>query len=165
MKIIIGDLWECKGFKVIPANLSLNRIGQAVMGRGIAQQAAVRFSGLRTLLGKHIEETNNVPRLHIFGQWEIICFPVKRKWLDKADMNLIRSGLRKLKDLADKLPTPIYLPMIGCGFGELEEGDIIPILEEYLDDRFVLVMRDFSVKEKYPKSFRASVRNDTSLGG
>ena len=42
---------------------------------------------------------------------------------------------------------------------------VIPILKDYLDDRFVLVMRGKAVKDKYPASFLPAIRNDRSVGG
>lgn len=163
MKTITGDLWTFEGWKIIPTNCSHNSLGQAVMGRGVAAQAAMKHRGLRNALGKKLKNTDRAPYIHVFSEWQVICLPVKRKWLDKADMGLIRAGLRRLTELADELSAPIYIPLLGCGFGELSEDQVLPFMEEYLDDRFVLVKRASFVEKKYPSSFVPSIRVDRSL--
>lgn len=165
MKIISGDLWNFEGTVVIPTNCSYNRLGQATMGRGTAFQAAQKYPGLKNALGKRLKQTNRAPDVHVFAEWKIVCFPVKRFWSDKASISMIRVGLRRLVELADELDLPIYLPLVGCGFGELSEEKILPLLMEFLDDRFILVKRGDHVANKYPKSFIPSIRNDRSLVG
>ena len=165
MRVIFGDLWEqLDGFRVVTTNCSYNRLGHAVCGVGIAKQAATKYPGLKSALGKRLKETNRAPLVHVFPEWQIICFPTKRYWSDKSTLSLLRVGLHHLAKLADELVGPIYLPLLCCGYGELEEGDVIPVLEEFLDDRFVLVKRDASVVGKYPGSFVPSTRSDRSLG-
>lgn len=165
MKTIVGDLWDCDGFKVIPVNLSINRMEQAIFGRGVAFQAASKFKGIRNVYGRHLKITDRSRDLYVFAEFQVICFPVKKFWNDKADLRMIRSGLTSLMGIADRIPGSIYLPTLGCGYGELQESVVIPILKDYLDDRFVLVMRGKAVKDKYPASFLPAIRNDRSVGG
>lgn len=61
---LIGNLWdfhrtdlEC--FIVIPTNGVLKANGDAVMGAGLAKQAAQRFPTLPKLLGQAIRDTGN----------------------------------------------------------------------------------------------------------
>lgn len=164
MKIVTGDLWDFNGWRIVPTNLSYNNLGNAVTGRGVALQAAMEYPGLRRALGKKLRETNRAPYVHVFGEFGIICLPVKRRWNDGASMAMIRSGLQRLNELADELEPSIYLPLLGCGFGELTEAQVLPVLESFLDDRFVLVKRGRYVTEKYPRSFAPSIRSDRSLG-
>lgn len=163
MKIATGDLWNFQGFRVIPTNCSYNRLIHATMGVGVSRQAADKYPGLKSALGKRLKETNRAPLVHVFPEWQLICFPTKRYWSDRSSMALIHSGLRQLAELAGEY-APIYLPLLGCGYGELSEEMVLPSLEKYLDDRFTLVKRDASVVSKYPGSFAPSIRNDRSLG-
>ena len=163
MKTIIGDIWDQEGFRVIATNCSYNRLDHATVGVGTAKQAATKYPGLKSALGKRLKETNRAPLVHVFPEWQLICFPTKRYWSDRSSMALIHSGLRQLMELTDEY-APIYLPLLGCGYGELSEEMVLPSLEKYLDDRFTLVRRDASVVSKYPSSFAPSIRNDRSLG-
>lgn len=61
---LIGNLWdfyrtESDCFIVIPTNGVLKSNGEAVMGAGLAKQAAQRFPTLPQLLGQAIRHTGN----------------------------------------------------------------------------------------------------------
>lgn len=161
MRIITGDLWEQDGIKVIPTNLSVNGNGHVIMGRGVAKQATEKYPWVQRFYGewiqKHYDFIYQVPCA------PLICVPVKEKWDDKAQLTIISNGLRQLSKTYSKL-SPIYLPLLGCGFGELDEQDVCPLMKTILrEDRFVLVLRDNTVKEKYPASFRRGARRDKSF--
>ena len=163
MKVIEGDLWNCSGWKIIPTNCSYNQqLMHATTGRGVALQAARKFPGLKPALGRKLRDTNRAPQIHVFSEWQLICLPTKRWWSDASSLSMIRAGLRRVAELADDLPSPIYLPLLGCGYGELNEEKVLPVLHEHLDDRFILVKRDETVKSRYPQSFTPSIRNDRS---
>jgi len=75
----------------------------------------------------------------------LLFFPTKHNWWEKSDLVLIEESTRQLRDFFDNViseyPVPIYLPRPGCSNGGLDWEDVKPILEKYLDDRFVVVQR------------------------
>lgn len=127
---------------VIPTNGIINRHGEAVMGRGLARQAAQRWPGLPRVLaaallagGNHVYDVYR-PR----GLPTLITFPVKRHWHLAAEPALIEQSCVELIQLVDRLGFhDVALPRVGCGNGQLKWVDIRPILERYLDSRFILV--------------------------
>jgi len=146
MKEIIGDIWDFhdKGhWIVITTNGTVKKDGSAVMGRGIALQAANKFPRLAFKLGKMITEEGNC--LHHDSSNGLIFFPVKYNWREKASLELIEISTEELVDLFDNhisgYPVPIYMVRPGCGNGGLNWGDVKPLLEKYLDDRFTIVQR------------------------
>lgn len=77
-------------------------------------------------------------------QW--FSFPVKHNWYEHADLKLIERSAKELVDTIDDIfldpddrPPTIYLPRPGCGNGRLKWEDVKPVIEPYLDDRFVVV--------------------------
>jgi len=146
MKEIIGDLWDYhkKGhWIVITTNGNLNTKGEAVMGKGIALQAKQRYPELPRELGKQIKEIGNC--LHHDSSRGLLLFPTKHDWWEKSDLELIEKSTKELVDLFDNYisgyAVPIYLVRPGCSNGGLDWKDVKPILEKYLDDRFVVVER------------------------
>ena len=146
MKETTGDIWDFHKqgkWIVITTNGTVKNNGEAVMGRGLALQAAKKFPGLALRLGKVIKQTGNY--LHHDGSTGLIFFPVKHNWWERADMVLIEESTKELLDLFNNhitdYPFPIYLVRPGCGNGKLNWKDVKPILEKYLDDRFVVINR------------------------
>jgi len=146
VKEITGDIWDYhkKGhWIVITTNGNVKTNGEAVMGKGIALQAKQRYPDLPLMLGKQIQQVGNV--LHHWGQEGLLFLPTKHNWWEKSDLELIEMGIQQLKDFFDKIikdyPTPIYLVRPGCSSGGLDWKDVKPILEKYLDNRFVVVER------------------------
>lgn len=146
MKEIQGDIWDFydKGYWiVITTNGSIKKNGEAVMGRGTALQAKQRFPTLPKELGYRLREHGN--NLKVFFNYRIITFPVKDEWMQKASLTLIDThafALKRLVDYSDAAEwAPVYLARPGCGNGRLDWKDVRPILERYLDDRFVVVER------------------------
>jgi len=153
MKEVFGDIWDYheKGnWIVITTNGTVKSNRECVMGRGIALQAKLKYPQLPLLLGKKIKEYGNFP--HIFWGLGLISFPVKHHWMDKADPVLISTscmtlftGVTHLLQLHysstpdDSWDGSIYMVRPGCGNGGLLWKDVKPILEEYLDDRFIVV--------------------------
>ena len=56
-----------------------------------------------------------------------------------SNIKLIERSLEQLVKLADNNPQwkIILVPRVGCGAGELDYKDIKPLMEKYLDDRFI----------------------------
>ena len=140
MKEVKGDIWDYhdKGhWIVIPTNGSIREDGACVMGRGVALQAKQRFPNLPHQLGELIRERGN--RLFAFPKYRIITYPVKHNWREKADIVLIE---KSCQSLAQSSGPEFCMVRPGCGNGRLNWKDVKPILEKYLDDRFVVVNPD-----------------------
>lgn len=126
-----GDLWAYPSqATVAPTNLQTKSDGTAVMGAGVAKQAADRWPFLPAILGDrycqagpgtYVVWTNTMAR-------PVVCFPTKRRWKDPADLDLIEQSAREL-----------VLPRVGAGLGRRDWTEIEAMLSVLLDDRFVVV--------------------------
>lgn len=143
MKTATGNIWYTSAEAlVIPTNGDVNRHGEAVMGRGLALQAARRYPLLPKVLAMLMREHGN----HVFDLYRprhqplIVSFPVKHHWHHMAQLDLIERSTIELVQMADHHEyRQVALPRVGCGNGALNWNEVKPILEHYLDDRFVLV--------------------------
>ena len=148
---------------VITTNGDVKRDGGAVMGRGVALQAARSWYGLQKVLGKKLQNKGNrvrlltkddaaVPYLHLPRKndallvavpWHIISFPVKHHWMDKADPELIEKSCKQLSKLISKKDWKrILLPKPGCGNGNLSwKKEVRKIVKSYFgkSDKVVIV--------------------------
>ncbi len=143
MKEIKGDLWSLPGFHVIciTTNGYVNSRGRAVMGRGCALEAKTRMPGLDLMLGKSIKKHGN--HVLLFGLYEgcdIVSFPVKHNWWEKADIELIK---RSCAELVDRLEPwhKVLLPRPGCGNGHLDWNEVRAIISPLLPDSVYVVSK------------------------
>lgn len=159
-----GDLWDFwdQGYVVVvPTNRFVSPKGRAVMGRGVAKQAANKFPGLEQRYAKSLKKGH---ALVYYPDLRLLMFPVKPDrdenggpgYKAKADLEMIRDNVKRLSKWQGG---KVALPAVGCGFGELKFNVVLPILQE-LSDEFTLVLRDNSVEGKYPESFRPAARRD-----
>jgi len=144
MKEIKGNIWDFheRSWVVITTNGSVKRNGEVVMGRGVALQAKKKFPDLPKILGNCINGPigNHVTLQPIF---HLLTFPVKHNWYEKADLKLIKRSCEELLETVDILKPPFYMVRPGCGNGGLSwEKEVKPILEKYLDDRFIVVEKN-----------------------
>lgn len=138
MQLIRGDLWQFHRlghWVVITTNGDVNRRGEAVMGRGVARQAKERLPGIAKSLGAGIKEGGN--GVQAFIGWKVLTMPVKRHWWERADLELIADSCRELQQLPTK--ESVFMPKPGCGNGQLDWGDVEPVLDGILDSRFYVV--------------------------
>lgn len=139
MRNVLGkNLWDLHSqgkYITITTNGFVKRDGSCVMGAGIAEQAKTKFVELPRQLGKAIQQHgNNVFR---WDEYRLFTFPVKHVWWEKADLELIRRSLVQLAVLSTDLDE-IGVVQVGCGNGKLNWSDVKPLMEKYLDDKFVL---------------------------
>ena len=91
------------------------------MGRGVALQAKQRYKHIATILASHITLYGNHVSLIIESEVykNIISFPVKHHWYEKANLDLIRISAIELLVLIKKYNSDIIfvLPKPGCGNG------------------------------------------------
>ena len=147
-----GDLWEFDAdYRCITTNGYIKRDGTAVMGRGCAREATERYPGINEVLGDLMgEHGNHVHELAWFDANEVkaqdvISFPVKHHWREKADLDLIERSAKELLELIDyydqayEQRTTVVVPRPGCGNGQLDWSEVKPRLEPYFDDRFYVI--------------------------
>jgi hypothetical protein len=135
----VGDIWEYsgRGVIVISASGSLTRDGRAVLGRGVARQAALRFPGIAEKLGRLLAQRGN----HVFDLGDgIVSFPVEESAWSLPDLRIIARSAQELRALADASAwKKIIVPRPGCGGGGLAWEDVRPLLEPLFDERFLVV--------------------------
>jgi hypothetical protein len=141
---ITGNIWtyhDLGEWICITTNGSVKLNSEAVMGRGTALQAKIKYPDLPKRLGQCLIYFNdNIP--FVFEKYKIISFPVKNNWQELADFSLIENSCKKLKELVDSNPLDIkkiYLTRPGCGNGKLNWENVKPILLKYFDDRFIVI--------------------------
>lgn len=141
---LTGDIWTEPGVDaiVITTNGVVKNDGCAVMGRGVARQAAMRYPWLPARLGTCLTAVGN--RVFIYDtpgdDAPIITFPVKDRWWERADLGLILKSCRGLAGLVDSRGLrKVVMPRPGCGNGGLDWGDVRKVVGPRLDDRFVVV--------------------------
>ena len=139
----VGDLWEAHAlghWVAITTNGITRRDGHAVMGRGVAKQAAERFPAFPEAFGSRLRDHGN--HVHLFSRERIITFPVKYHWRDPADLKLIRQSAQELQERFPFWKVPCYLVRPGCGNGRLSWDQVRPVIAPILDNRFIVVNRE-----------------------
>ncbi len=149
MQSIIIDIWETEGGPiVIPTNLVTRNDGHAVMGKGLAQEAAEHYPELAKRLGIHIKNTKWVDegaQYYSNLKMNLICVPVKYHWRQKASLDLIRRSAIQLQHFVHNHGKTlgweyVFVPRLGCGNGQLSWEVVEPILQaELVDPRFTIV--------------------------
>lgn len=146
MREVRGDLWELApemGAVCITTNGYVKKNGEAVMGRGCALEAAQRFPSLPALLGEHLQLAgNHVYVVYVKHEYDLVTFPVKHHWRQRASLDLIIRSANELVALADPKRMgweTILLPRPGCGNGGLSWHIVGSTLARILDDRFTVV--------------------------
>ncbi len=148
MQYLSGDIWEkateANGWVVVTTNTMIRGDGLAVMGAGIAKEAAQRFPDLPSRLATHIVRWGD--RIYIDN--EVICLPTKRDWRQPSKLEYVEQGCRELLELARVLEIvgnqrSILLPKLGCGLGGLNwERQVRPMMDALLEsERFILVSK------------------------
>jgi len=156
-KEIIGNAFSNSYLEEVDAicittNTSTKKNGKAVMGVGIARDAKDRFHGIDEDLGKIIREKGSVVcpirnEKFTFGknikEISIVCFSTKFEWWEQSDIKLIESSVKKLVDLTNEMGwKKVILPRPGVGAGKLDwERSVKPLLEQYLDERFLVIKK------------------------
>jgi hypothetical protein len=151
-----GNLWEladqgCDAL-VITTNGYVRKDGNAVMGRGIAKEAANLFPELPQNLGQQLRKNGN--NCYVFPSlaYDVVTFPVKPifgpdgtpGWKTKAQIPLIIKSAKQLVEFANRYDwTDILMPRPGCGNGGLSWKAVQGVLVPILDDRFTAVTFGF----------------------
>lgn len=160
-KAELFDLIGKVNFICLTTNGTVKTSGSAVMGRGCALQAKTRWRGLDQHLGSLLKVHGNQPFFlgivdpyknlkttdigPVFqGETGLLSFPVKHRWDQRADIELIKKSAWHLKThtLKDWPLCSVIIPRPGCGNGGLNWADVKPQLEPILDDRFTIITNE-----------------------
>lgn len=149
-----GNIWDIideGGWDalVITTNGYVAKDGRAVMGRGIAKEAADKFLELPGQLGRLLKIYGNEVNIFSgYAPYDLVTLPVKPTfgpngipgWKAKAQLPLIETSIKQLVYYTDRYGwRDVLLPRPGCGYGGLKWPDVKPMLSSYLDDRFTVV--------------------------
>ena len=127
MQIKYGDIWKTPLNNIV---IPVNQV--AVMGTGLAKQAAVRYpemvSNYKALCYRN-EILPNRPMIHYTSGKDLILMPTKNHWRNPAILEYIEIGIAWIASLDQ----PVALPALGCGAGTLDwEDQVRPIMESHL---------------------------------
>lgn len=151
MKTITGNLWDFQTqVKVIPTNGIVNSRGLAVMGAGVAKQAAARWPSLPIIVGQRLQRYHN--RVYVvdvsppyrvrehMGCLTVVTLPTKDDWREPSSENRLRMSLTQLA-AAQRMHDwhEVYMPEPCTGNGGMSWEKVEPILREYLSDAFTVV--------------------------
>lgn len=129
---VTGNLWTYPAdFRVITTNGARRSDGCAVMGRGCAREAAVKWPNFPAVLGARIRKQGN--HVHLFRDWSLFTFPVKHHWQEPADYNLIIRSVYELNQLIVS-QFDYVMPRPGCGNGGLAWVMVQPLLVSLPDN-------------------------------
>ncbi len=143
-----GDFWTISAdFRCITTNGSLRTNGYAVMGKGIALEARMRYHEIEAILGHVIHKYGN--HVSHLG-YNIISFPTKYHWRQDSDIELIKRSAQELVTLLRNNPAKrILLTRPGCGNGNLQWEAVKPVIQEILTDNKFIIMTKCRSQEKY----------------
>lgn len=145
MQEVNGQLWDyhkAGEWICITTNGFINKAGEVVMGRGCAAEAKVRFPRLPKQIAKWQRLVNpDNPIFLVCPEERLVTFPVKYKWFELANLDLIGSSAKKLAEFMaqDGAPPRIFLPRPGCGNGKLAWEDVKAVIEPILPDSVVVI--------------------------
>jgi hypothetical protein len=152
----VGSLWlfhdEGRPI-VVTTNIGWKKDGSNPMGAGVAKIAAQKYPELPGWYGRRCKQYGAETAVCYYKTAKFFLFPTKpldedkpwMSWKNDSDPDLIRKSVIQLEALVDILTSKgkfipkVALPMVGCGNGNLRPRDVLPILREVLDDRFILL--------------------------
>lgn len=133
-----GNMWDVWGntdLFLITTNPITRKDGAAVMGRGIAKEAATKFPEIQRSFGQFLESQDNKPHnncdwiCQLDGQ-DVGYFMVKKHWAAKADLDIIKRSTNSLMEWLDiKDWGRVDLNFPGIGNGGLVREDVLPIIQ------------------------------------
>lgn len=107
-----------------------------VMGAGLAKEFKQRYPGMyRRYVQLVLDHELDYPRPYEVtdGSQRILLLPTKKHWREKSSLPLIDQMLqRTFLGYVKEPPSSIAVPMLGCGLGGLEWGEVRPLIEGWL---------------------------------
>ena len=139
-----GNIWDMEcDIRCITTNGITNASGQAIMGRGVALQAANLYPELKTHLGSSLRSGGN--KVYYWPEYDIVTFPTKHHWKQDADLRLIEKSAWELMILViNNSWKRVLLPAPGTLNGKLSwSNEVKPMLEKLqLPDSIVVIWNE-----------------------
>ena len=112
------------------------------MGKGLAKEFGDRYPEMLARYKELCAENKlTVGKIYVYKDEKhrniIVNLPTKVHWIDDSDVAYIRKGLIALRRYLEKPGHQHYtvtMPMLGCGYGNLEQDTVKPLFEECLED-------------------------------
>ena len=127
------DIWALhdSGFwVVVPTNTCKKKDGSAVMGAGLARDAALRYTDLAATYGESLAGGRSYLAA---PEHRLLLGPTKEDWRQPARLELVTMLLIKLRHWCDKNPNEaVAVPALGCGLGGLGYGVVCELAEQEL---------------------------------
>jgi len=146
-----GNIWDRHkngAWICITTNGTIRGDGACIMGRGVALQAKRRYPQLPYEIGANIARIGN--HCCVLKKYKIITFPVKWRYNNKANINLISESAHELMEILDKHGIyKVYLPKPGCNNGKLDWNDVKAVIETILDERVIIVDKNESQTKNF----------------
>jgi O-acetyl-ADP-ribose deacetylase (regulator of RNase III) len=120
-----------------PAQTLVNTVNTVgVMGKGIAQGFRVRYPAMfheyKELCDKHILKVGTLHCWRGSSRW-VLNFPTKTTWKKPSKLEYIELGLDAFAEHYKTLGIrSVSFPPLGCGNGQLEWGEVRPLMLKYL---------------------------------
>lgn len=131
-----GDMWSVFGktdLFLITTNPIVRKDGAAVMGRGIAEQAATRYPEIQRSFGQWLQITpsdrNKCGWICTVDAQQIGYFMVKNHWRGRARLSIIKESVASLLEWTREYDHGrIDLNFPGIGNGKLSREEVLPLL-------------------------------------
>jgi hypothetical protein len=131
----IWDAWKAGAWVIVPTNTVTDSKGDAIMGAGVAREAAIRSPGLRQRYGRYINLFGDT--VYFDMESRFICFPTKHAWFMPSPVELISTNSYRLayaiKQMQPGANIRIVSPHLGCGKGSLSWDDVYPVVKHLKD--------------------------------
>ena len=127
----------------MPTNGAIGTSGAAVMSRGPATIAALRFPSLTQQLGELLAQSGN--HVYAFPDYRLFTIPTTHEPTGHADPALITRSAEECLRYVNHLHLPaLYTVPLGCGLEHLEWTTVQPLLSRIWDDRFIILTTPYS---------------------
>ena len=142
---------------LIPTNGVVKENGWAVMGAGLARQAADRFRDFPSMLGMHLRENGNVPGFNFpigssqtgLPGYSVCSFPTKEHFAADAQLDLIERSAIAFREFAgDNYYDRVLVPKLGAGLGKLPWPEVKATLQRHFNTDAFVFLDDTLTNEK-----------------
>ena len=125
-----GAMLGAPGIKIVTASSFLTSEGKLFMGRGLARDLKIKVPGIDKIFGSMVlENGGHLGRygLLVYERWGV--FQVRRRFSDKADLELITFGIEKVREFAEDTGYIINLEYPDIQDEELTQEEVGPIVD------------------------------------